>query len=126
MAEYEGDRYKVDENDGYQVIRHLKFHETELTPVSLPTYCILDEEDGGYIAFITDEGQANYICDILNRTKLFGVRYRFVDSRTTEDFLYPLSFTSEENAQAWINGHPTASSYMSVETLTLNPSVGVL
>lgn len=58
--------------------------------------------------------------------KIYGIRYRYVDTRTTEDFLYPVVFTSEEKAQAWIDGHPTASNYMSIQPLTLDPAVGVL
>lgn len=58
--------------------------------------------------------------------KIYGIRYRYVDSRTTEDFLYPLAFTSKVKAQAWITAHPFSSSYMSIEILKLNPDAGVL
>lgn len=49
---YEGDRFKVEENDYYEVITSLD------TAGPLPTYCILDEEEGGYIAFTTSKKEA--------------------------------------------------------------------
>lgn len=61
-------RFSVESSDYYRVTRNFQYDEVKLTPVELPTYSILDEEAGGYIAFTTDEEQANFIADALNFT----------------------------------------------------------
>lgn len=58
---YEGDRYKVEESDYYTITGTVPYARFEK-----PAYCVLDEEDGGYIAFCTSEKQANELVDVLN------------------------------------------------------------
>lgn len=64
---YEGDRFKPDENDAYSVFTSFADNGTTADPERrLPTYCLLDEEDGGYIAFTTDDGLAERLARELN------------------------------------------------------------
>lgn len=55
---------------------------------------------------------------------LYGVRYRYNDQFNQEDFLYPVAFTTEDKAEAWLSKSISAP-YLSVETISLNPKVTV-
>ena len=60
--DYEGERFKVEDSEYYSVSGKVPSFEYK----DKPAWCILDEEDGGYVAFCTDQKSANFIVDTLN------------------------------------------------------------